>query len=112
MMLSSVPEGLTGGEHYGIPFHVIFDSNARMLINSESPMGNIGYPSGFEGKTHLRRMLMETRSKLTVKQKAATVSRVKVNPKKPERYGPAQPVATSTPLCPVRRGNRSSIGVG
>ena len=64
-----VAKRLTGGEgRYGIPFHAIFDSDGRMLINSNSPIGNIGYPSGFEGKKHLRKMLMETRSRLTDKQ--------------------------------------------
>jgi len=63
-----VAKRLTGGEHYGVPFHAIFDPNARMLINSESTIGNIGHPSGFEGKKHLRKMLAETRSKLTGEQ--------------------------------------------
>jgi hypothetical protein len=63
-----VAQRLTGSEGAGVPFHAIFDSDARMRINSVSPLGNIGYPSGFEGKKHLRKMLTETRGKLTVKQ--------------------------------------------
>ena len=59
---------LPAAKDYGVPFHAIFDPDARMLINSESPIGNIGYPSGFEGKKHLRKMLTETRGKLTDKQ--------------------------------------------
>ncbi len=63
-----VAQRLTGSEGAGVPFHAIFDSNARMLINSVSPIGNIGYPSGFEGKKHVRKMLTETRNNLPVKQ--------------------------------------------
>ena len=63
-----VAKRLTDGEHYGVPFHAIIDPDAKMLINSASTIGNIGHPSGFEGKKHLRKMLTETRSKLTGKQ--------------------------------------------
>jgi hypothetical protein len=63
-----VAKRLTGGGPFSIPFYAIFDSDARMLINSNSPIGNIGYPSGFDGKKHLRKMLSETRGKLTVEQ--------------------------------------------
>jgi thioredoxin family protein len=63
-----VAKRLTGGENFGVPFHAIFDPDAKMLINSEAPIGNIGHPSGFEGKKHLRKMLTETRSKLTGEQ--------------------------------------------
>ena len=63
-----VAQRLTGSQGAGVPFHAIFDPDARMLINSVSPIGNIGYPTGFEGKRQLRKMLTETRSRLTVKQ--------------------------------------------
>jgi hypothetical protein len=39
-----------------------------MLITSESPLGNVGHPSGYEGKRHLRKMLVATRSRLTEQQ--------------------------------------------
>jgi hypothetical protein len=52
-------------EHYGVPFHAIFDAQERLLIDSESPAGNIGHPSNFEGRRHLTRMLRETRNILT-----------------------------------------------
>jgi hypothetical protein len=65
---AEVAKRLTGDEQYGVPFHAIFDPNGRMLITSASPMGNIGFPSGFEGKKHLRTMITETRSKLTDQQ--------------------------------------------
>ncbi|MBN2294775.1 MAG: thioredoxin family protein [Pirellulales bacterium] len=63
-----VAKRLTGDEHYGVPFHAIFDADGKMLISSNSVVGNIGHPSGFEGKRHLRKMLMSTRNKLTDKQ--------------------------------------------
>jgi hypothetical protein len=34
------------------------------LIDSEGPTGNIGHPSSFEGRRHLRRMLIETMTSL------------------------------------------------
>jgi hypothetical protein len=52
-------------EHFGVPFHAIFDARGQLLIDSESPVGNIGHPSSFEGRRHLTKMLGETRQKLT-----------------------------------------------
>jgi hypothetical protein len=60
-----VAERLTRGESHGIPFHAIFDSDGEMLIDSAGPLGNIGHPAGFEGTKHLRKMLLETRQRLT-----------------------------------------------
>ena len=65
---AEVAERLTGHEGQGVPFQAIFDSNGKMLITSESPLGNIGCPSGFEGKKHLRKMLLTTRNRLTDQQ--------------------------------------------
>lgn len=58
-------ERLTRGGQHGVPFHVIFDANQEVLVDSEGPLGNIGHPSGFEGKAHVRKMLLETRRRLT-----------------------------------------------
>lgn len=63
-----IAKRLERGEGQGIPFHAIFNSDGKMLITSEGPLGNIGHPSGIEGKKHLRKMLLETRDKLTDKQ--------------------------------------------
>lgn len=52
-------------EQHGIPFYTIFDADERPLINSESPVGNIGHPSSFEGRRYLTKMLDQTRRKLT-----------------------------------------------
>lgn len=60
-----VANRLTGGKNHGVPFHAIFDRDERMRIDSQGPLGNIGHPSGFEGTQHLRKMLLETRQKLT-----------------------------------------------
>jgi hypothetical protein len=60
-----VAERLTLGKSHGIPFHAIFDSNEKMLIDSAGPSGNIGMPGGDEGKSHLRKMLLQTRRNLT-----------------------------------------------
>jgi hypothetical protein len=60
-----VAEHLTRGRQHGIPFHAIFDIDGEMLIDSAGPLGNIGHPSGYEGKKYLRKMLLETRQRLT-----------------------------------------------
>jgi hypothetical protein len=36
-----------------------------MLIDSEGPLGNIGYPTSVEGKKQLRKMLLASRRNLT-----------------------------------------------
>jgi hypothetical protein len=60
-----VAERLTRGERQGVPFHAVFDGDGNLLIDSEGPLGNIGHPSGFEGKAHLKKMLLETRRNLS-----------------------------------------------
>jgi len=63
-----VAKRLTGGKHFGIPFHAIFDADQHLLTTSESPVGNVGHPTGYEGRKHLRRMLAVTSSRLTEEQ--------------------------------------------
>jgi hypothetical protein len=65
---AEVAERLTGRQGQGVPFYAIFDSTGTMLMTSESPLGNIGHPEGFEGKRHIRKILLATRSKLTDQQ--------------------------------------------
>ena len=62
---ASVAKRLTRGGHFGIPFSAIFDSQEKMVIDSNSPLGNIGHPSGYEGSKYLRKMLLATRSSIT-----------------------------------------------
>jgi len=72
-----VARRLTGDGHYGIPFFAIYDGDGRMLINSVSPTGNVGFPSEVEGQRHLRRMLVQTSSTITAEQINALIARVK-----------------------------------
>lgn len=60
-----VAQRLTHGKHHGIPFHAILDADETMRIDSVGPIGNVGYPSGYEGKKQLRKMLQATRQHLT-----------------------------------------------
>jgi hypothetical protein len=60
-----IAQRLTQGENHGVPFHAIFDSDGAMLIDSAGPLGNIGAVGGFEGKKHLRKMLLQSRQNLT-----------------------------------------------
>ena len=48
-----------------VPFHGIFDANEELLIDSEGPHGNIGFPSSFDGLKHLKKMLDDTKVRLT-----------------------------------------------
>jgi hypothetical protein len=61
---TSVAQRVTGGRRFGIPFHAIFDWDQKLLIDSEGVLGNIGFPSGYEGRKHMRKMLMTTRERL------------------------------------------------
>jgi hypothetical protein len=62
---TNVAQRVTLGKQDGIPFFAIFDWNGDWLIDSEGPLGNIGCPSGAEGKKHLRNMLSKTRRNLS-----------------------------------------------
>lgn len=56
---------MTEGKRLGIPFQAIFDAEGNLLIDSEGPLGNIGYPSSYESRRHLSNMLQQTRQRLT-----------------------------------------------
>ena len=56
---------VNGREQFSLPFHAIFDSQGTLLIDSEGPTGNIGHPSSFEGRRHLKKMLLDTKARLT-----------------------------------------------
>jgi hypothetical protein len=57
---------LTQDNHrHGIPFFGIFDKSGERLIDAAGPLGNIGYPAGFDGKKWFRNMLNNTRQQLT-----------------------------------------------
>jgi len=60
-----VAERLVRGQHVGVPFFAILDASGTLLIDSNGPLGNVGNPSGIEGKKQLRKMLLETRQNLT-----------------------------------------------
>ena len=60
-----VAQRVTDGREFGIPFHAIFDTSGKMIIDSNGPLGNVGYPSGFDGKKQLRKMLQTSRQNLT-----------------------------------------------
>ena len=62
---AEIASRITRGKQQGIPFHAIFDPDGLLLIDSEGPLGNIGFPSSVEGKRHLKEMLLETRQNLT-----------------------------------------------
>ncbi len=52
----------------GIPFHVIYHADGTRMIDSNGPLGNIGFPASHEGKRHLKTMLQTTATTLTEQQ--------------------------------------------
>jgi len=60
-----VAERMTRGTLHGVPFSAIYDPSGERLVDSAGPLGNVGFPSGFEGKKQLREMLLKSRTKLT-----------------------------------------------
>jgi len=60
-----IAKRVTQGQEGGIPFYAIFDASGKLLIDSNGPLGNIGHPSGIDGKKHLKKMLLETRKNIT-----------------------------------------------
>jgi hypothetical protein len=51
---------------HGVPWHAITEPDGKILITSEGPLGNIGFPVGsLEGVRHFRRMLERTVKRLT-----------------------------------------------
>ncbi len=63
---AEVTKMICEGKHLGVPFHSIFTPDGSIVITSEGPLGNIGHPAAsFEGKHHLRKMLIGTSVNLT-----------------------------------------------
>ncbi len=62
---NEIAQRVTRGGEFGIPFHAIFDASGKMLVDSAGPLGNVGFPSGFDGKKQLRKMLQSSRQNLT-----------------------------------------------
>ena len=61
-----VSDLITRGKRHGVPFFAILDDASQVLVDSEGPLGNIGFPGGgYESSLHLRKMLTETAVNLT-----------------------------------------------
>ena len=58
---------LRDGAEGGIPWFAIVDADGKRLVtsNRENDGSNIGFPSSDSGQKHLKRMLMETKLKMT-----------------------------------------------
>lgn len=74
---SEVAQRLLNDRSLGIPFFGIFDADENLLVDSDGPLGNLGFPSSFEGKRHLRRMLEQTRTRLNDEQIDQLISSIK-----------------------------------
>jgi beta-lactamase regulating signal transducer with metallopeptidase domain len=57
----------------GIPWFAITEPDGTILATSTSPSGNIGHPSGVEGKRHFTSMLDRTARRLTVAERKQLV---------------------------------------
>jgi hypothetical protein len=51
----------------------IADPDGTVLATSDGPLGNIGFPSGFEDLRHLRDMLSRTAQRLTAEEREQLV---------------------------------------
>jgi hypothetical protein len=67
---------LTRGKRHGIPFFAIYDKSGERLIDSVGPLGNVGYPRGFDGKKWFRKMLNSTRQRLSEADVGALVDAI------------------------------------
>ena len=59
---------ITGNRHFGIPFVAILDSNGKVLIDGDGPLGNIGFPGSFENAMHFKKMVSQTGKRITSKE--------------------------------------------
>lgn len=62
---TEVSQKITRGRDFGIPFVAILDAEGEVIIDSEGPLGNIGFPSTYEGATHLREMISRSGKRIT-----------------------------------------------
>lgn len=62
---ADIAKYMTGNQPYGVPFFAFYNADQNKLIDSQSPLGNIGAISGFEGKRHFRKMLERGNLQLT-----------------------------------------------
>lgn len=60
-----IAQEIINGKPYSIPFSAFYSADEQRIIDSISPLGNIGFMSGFEGKRHFRKMLQVVRKTLT-----------------------------------------------
>jgi hypothetical protein len=57
----------------GIPWTAILDADGKALTTSDSPIGNVGFPSSGIGAKHFRKMLDATAKRLTPQEREALV---------------------------------------
>lgn len=76
-------------ESGGIPWFAVIDETGKMLITSEGPNGNIGYPSETEpvGIAHLMRMFKETSPRMTDDQIQYLKSTLEPQPEPKDKDG-------------------------
>ena len=65
--VDEVIQRLTDTPH-GVPWYAITEPDGTVLITSDSPLGNIGFPGSLEGRRHFRKMLTETANRLTAQE--------------------------------------------
>ena len=58
----------------GIPWTAILDADGKVLVTSDGPVGNIGFPSGGLGKKHFRKMLEAGAKRMTPAEREALLA--------------------------------------
>lgn len=57
----------------GIPWMAITEPDGTLLVTSDGPLGNLGFPTSFEDLRHLRDMLARTAQRLTAEERERIV---------------------------------------
>lgn len=57
----------------GIPWMAITEADGTVLVTSDAPLGNTGFPTSFEDLRHLRNMLSCTAQRLTAEERESIV---------------------------------------
>ena len=58
----------------GIPWTAVLDADGKVLVTSDGPVGNIGFPSGGLGKKHFRKMLEAGAKQMTTAEREALLA--------------------------------------
>lgn len=56
---------ITRNRNFGIPFVAILDGDGQLIVDSNGPLGNIGFPSTFDDIRYFRQMIEKSTDRIT-----------------------------------------------